>query len=93
MNIKARVQNSKDQHHVTLQTNDNVHILEVEVTGEFGAEGEGAKNVSYKAKVTAQASEAEICGLMNHTDRVTEIQNTLRVGTPVTLSGTEIVTM
>ncbi len=37
-----------------------VEHVEVEVRGEFGAEGEPAKNVSYRAKVTAQASEAEI---------------------------------
>lgn len=32
----------------------------MEVEGEFGTDGEPAKNVSYRAKVTAQASEAEI---------------------------------
>jgi hypothetical protein len=30
---------------------------------------------------------------MSHTDRVAEIQNTLRVETPVTLSGIEVVTV
>jgi hypothetical protein len=47
--------------------------------------------VSYRAKVTAQASEAEIRELINHTDRMAEIQNTLRVETPVTLRGIEVV--
>jgi organic hydroperoxide reductase OsmC/OhrA len=138
MQIRARVQNSKDQHHVALQTNDTIHSLaippkptgfgssanggellflalatcycndiyreaakrdikvehvEVEVTGEFGAEGEGAKNVSYQAKVTAQSGEAEIRDLMNHTDRVAEIHNTLRAGIAITLSGIETVTV
>lgn len=60
--------------------------------GEFGAEGEPAKNVSYRAKGTAQANEAEIQELMTQTDRVAEIQNTLRRETPVILSGIEIVT-
>jgi organic hydroperoxide reductase OsmC/OhrA len=69
-----------------------VENVEVEVEGKFGAEGEGAKNVSYKAKVTAQASEAEIRELMQYTDKVAEIQNTLRVGTSVVLSSIEIVT-
>jgi uncharacterized OsmC-like protein len=63
--------------------------VEVEVEGEFGAEGEPARNVSYRAKVTAQASEAEIQALMRHTDQVAEIQNTLRAGAPVTLSAVE----
>ena len=136
MKIRATVQNSAGQHHVTLRTNDNVHSLtippkstglgssanggellflalatcycndiyreaakrglkveqvEVEVDGEFGTEGEPAKNVTYRARVTAQASEAEIRELMRHTDRVAEIQNTLRVETPVTLSSIEVV--
>src|SRR5512134_1536231 len=62
-----------------------VEHVEVEVEGDFGAEGEPARNVTYWAKVTAQASEADIRELMSHTDRVAEIQNTLRVETPVTL--------
>jgi organic hydroperoxide reductase OsmC/OhrA len=70
-----------------------VEQVEVEVSGEFGAEGEPARNVSYRTKVTAQASEAEIQALMIQTDRVAEIQNTLRQETPVTLSRMEIVTL
>ena len=138
MKVSAKVQNSAGQHHVTLNTNDNVHNLdippkstgfgssanggellflalatcycndiyreatkrgikvekvEVEVEGEFGAQGEPAKNVSYRAKVTAQANEKEIQELMTQTDRVAEIQNTLRQETPVILSGIEVVTI
>ncbi len=63
-----------------------VERVEVEVAGDFGAEGEPAKNVTYQAKVTAQASEEAVRELMKYTDQVAEIQNTLRVGTPVTLS-------
>ena len=70
-----------------------VEQVEVEVEGDFGAEGEPAKNVTYRAKITALASAAEIRELMRHTDRVAEIQNTLRVETPVTLSGIEVVTV
>jgi organic hydroperoxide reductase OsmC/OhrA len=70
-----------------------VEHVEVEVEGEFGAEGEPARNVSYRAKVAAQASEAQIRELMSQTDRVAEIQNTLRLETPVILSGIEVVTV
>lgn len=70
-----------------------VEQVEVEVAGEFGAEGEPAKNVTYHAKVTAHASEAEIRELMSATDRVAEIQNTLRGGTPVTLDALEVVAL
>ena len=70
-----------------------VEQIEVEVEGDFGAEGEPAKNVTYRAQVTAQASEADIRELMISTDRVAEIQNTLRVETPVTLSAMEVVAL
>ena len=136
MKISARVENSRDQHHVTLTTNENSHSLnippkrtgfgssanggellflalatcycndvyreavkrdihvervEIEVSGDFGAEGEPARNVSYRAKVHAQGTEAEIRALMEKTDTLAEIQNTLRVGTPVSLDGIEVV--
>src|SRR3974390_3386321 len=70
-----------------------VEHVEVEVEGEFGAEGEAARNVAYRAKVTAQASDAQIRELMRYTDQVAEIQNTLRRGTPVGLSRIEVVTV
>lgn len=134
MKITARVENSKDHHQVTLQTNDNVHSIvippkstgygssanggellflalascycndiyreaakrnikvervEVNVEGDFGAEGEPAKNVVYRAKVFSQDSEDEIRELMTFTDTVAEIQNTLRIETPVVLTEIE----
>jgi uncharacterized OsmC-like protein len=136
MNISAKVENSKDNHQVTLQTNDNVHSIiipskpggfgssanggellllalascycndiyreaakrnikvesvDVEVSADFGGEGEPAKNVTYRAKVAAQASEAEIREMMKFTDTVAEIQNTLRIATPVVLTEIEAV--
>ncbi len=60
--------------------------VEVEVQGDFGAEGEPAQNVTYHAAVKAKASEADIRELMQHTDHVAEIQNSLRIATPVRLS-------
>ena len=136
MKITATVENSKDNHQVTLQTNDNVHSIvippkstgygsstnggellflalascycndiyreaakrnikvervEVNVEGDFGVEGEPAKNVTYSAKVYADGSEDEIRELMKFTDTVAEIQNTLRVANAVTLNKIEIV--
>lgn len=63
-----------------------VESVEVEVAGEFGEEGEPARNVTYTAKVAAKASESQIHDLMARTDQVAEIHNTLRKGTQVTLS-------
>src|SRR5262247_4075127 len=130
MKIVAKIENSKDNHQVTLQTNEYVHSIvippkatgygssanggellflalatcycndiyreaakrgvnvqrvEVEVAGEFGAEGDPARNITYGAKVWAQAPDQVIRELMSHTDRVAEVQNTLRVGTTITL--------
>ena len=136
MKITARVENSKDSHQVTLQTNNNAHSItiapkstgygssanggellflalascycndiyreaakrnikvervEVNVEGDFGGEGEPARNVTYQAKVFAQASEEEIREMMKFTDTVAEIQNTLRNGTHVVLTEIEAV--
>ena len=46
-----------------------------------------------RARVTAHAREEAIRNLMEHTDQVAEIQNTLRIETPVRLSQLEIVTV
>jgi organic hydroperoxide reductase OsmC/OhrA len=68
-----------------------VEQVTVQVDGEFGAEGDGATNVTYRAQVTANASKEDIETLMRDTDKVAEIQNTLRVGTPVELVEIEAV--
>jgi uncharacterized OsmC-like protein len=61
----------------------DVRGVEVEVEGTFGAEGEGARQIRYRAKVDADAPREAVLALMRHTDAVAEIQNTLRAGTPV----------
>jgi uncharacterized OsmC-like protein len=71
--------------------NIKVERVEVEVSGDFGAEGEYAKNVIYRAKVHAKGTREEIEALMKYTDTVAEIQNTLRIETSVTLSDIEAV--
>jgi organic hydroperoxide reductase OsmC/OhrA len=66
--------------------------VEVEALGDFGREGEPGTNLTYRAKVIADATEDAIRELCRHTDRVAEIQNTLRAPTPVTLTAIEAVT-
>jgi uncharacterized OsmC-like protein len=63
--------------------------VEVEVSGEFGAEGVPATNIRYRASVDAKASRDTIVELMRHTDIVAEIQNTLRASSPVVLGECE----
>ena len=64
-----------------------VRSIRVEVMGEFAPEpGSIAENITYKATVEAEAAEQEILALIQHTDTVAEIHNTLRQGTPVKLN-------
>lgn len=67
-----------------------VDRVEVQVNATFGEPGEAAKSLSYHARVAAQAPEAEIRALVEHTDRVSEVQNTLRRGFSVSLTGVEV---
>lgn len=80
-----------DLYREAAKRNIQVEKVEVEVSGDFGAEGESVQSVEYRAKVQAKATEEEIRALMQHTDTVAEIQNTLRAGTEVKLSGVEVV--
>jgi uncharacterized OsmC-like protein len=69
-----------------------VEQVEVEVDGQFGGEGDPATNVTYRTRIVAHATEAEIEELGRQTDLVAEIQNTLRSQRPVTLESIEAVT-
>lgn len=73
--------------------NVEIQSVRVEVTGEFGAEGEGARNVSYSASVKGRASQDDLLALMRHTDTVAEIQNTLRSSVRVTLAQLDATTV
>ncbi|WCT11739.1 OsmC family protein [Mucilaginibacter jinjuensis] len=58
----------------------------VDFTGEFGADGEPGSNFSYKANVISDAPAEVINELIDHTDRIAEIHNTLRKGLAITLN-------
>lgn len=61
-----------------------IENVEVEVEGDFETE-RSASNIIYRAEVNANASEEILRDLMLYVDSTAEIQNTLRVGTPVKL--------
>ena len=65
--------------------------IEVEVAGEFGAEGEPASNIFYNVKITSNASKEKIKELIERTDKAAEIQNTLRQSNTVALKNIEII--
>jgi uncharacterized OsmC-like protein len=62
-----------------------VSSVEVEVNGNFEAERQPASNIVYRVKVDADASEEKLQELIVYVDSIAEIQNTLRLGTPVKL--------
>ena len=59
--------------------------VEVEVTGDFGAEGEPGRNFQYKPIIKSDASPEQLEELINHTDAIAEIHKTLRLGLDITL--------
>lgn len=63
-----------------------IKSVNVLVSGEFGDEGVPGSNIHYDVKVDGDASEEEIKDLVSYVDRVAEVHNTLRIGTPVTLN-------
>ncbi len=67
-----------------------VDRVDVRVTATFGNPGEPAQSLAYHARVAAQATEGEIRSLVEHTDRMSEVQNTLRGGFSVSLTGIEV---
>jgi organic hydroperoxide reductase OsmC/OhrA len=68
-----------------------VERVEVEVAGAFGGVGEPARNVTYRARVVARgSSEEEVRRLLEHTDEVAEVQNTLRAGVAVRMTDLEV---
>ena len=68
----------------------SVHTLEVNVGGEFEGRGAPANNVRFDVKISADASEDKIEKLLQLTDTVAEIQNTMRIPVPVTVRKIEI---
>jgi organic hydroperoxide reductase OsmC/OhrA len=65
--------------------NIDVEGVQVEATATFGGPGEPASDISYRVRVNANATEGMIVDLIQATDRMTEIQNTVRKGCAVRL--------
>lgn len=65
-----------------------VRQVRVEVSAAFGGVGEPGSGFKYNAIVDADASPEAIEALIEHTDKVAEVHNTLRQGVQVTLTTT-----
>jgi uncharacterized OsmC-like protein len=70
-----------------------VEQVEVEVESEFGKEGESARYIGYHAKVSAHASVDTIRELMTITNRMAEIQKTVRKGLSISLENIEAISL
>jgi organic hydroperoxide reductase OsmC/OhrA len=63
-----------------------IEFVTVEVSGNFGKEGEPASNIVYSVKIDApKSTPQEITDLINQVDKVAEVHNTLRTGVNVEL--------
>ncbi len=70
-----------------------VKSVAVEVGADWGGDPVRAQNVTLSARVEAEASEEQIRELMEHTDRVAETPNTLRLGAAVQLAKMEAISV
>lgn len=63
-----------------------VHNVQVTVSADWGGDPVRAQNLTFNVSVEADATESEIMELIQHTDSVAEIPNSLRLGTQVKLT-------
>lgn len=57
--------------------------VEVEASAEFDGIGLAARDIRYRARIVSQAPDAAISALLDATDAVAEIHNTVRAGRDV----------
>ncbi|MGX5817603.1 OsmC family protein [Chitinophaga lutea] len=70
----------------------NVELTEVEivVNGDWSGEPALAKNIRYDIRVRSKAPREKIEELIRHTDKIAEIPQSLRTGTPVRVNEIEV---
>lgn len=70
-----------------------IKSVQVDVEADWGGEPVRAQNVTLAPRIEAEANESEILDLITSTDRIAEIPNSLRLGTPVTLRDPQAITV
>ena len=73
-----------DLYREAARMNIPIDSVEVEARADFDGSGIAAANVTYRARIASSASDAEIESLLQRTDGVAEVHNTLRSGAAVT---------
>ncbi len=76
---------SNDVFREAAKLNVNVHDVRVQVSADWGGDPMVAQNIMMSVEVEADAEHEVIRELIEHTNRVAEIPNTLRLGAPVKL--------
>lgn len=67
-----------------------VEAVEVEVLGEFRAARQPTEGIRYRVKIASPSAEDEVRRLIEYTDGIAEIQQTVRRQTPVLLESFQI---
>lgn len=70
-----------------------IKSVQVDVQADWGGDPVRAQNVTYSTRIEAEANEADILALIEQTDRVAEIPNSLRLGTPVVLAEAQAISV
>ncbi len=70
-----------------------IKSVQVDVQADWGGEPVRAQQVTYATRIEAEASEADVLALIEQTDRVAEIPNSLRLGTPVMLAEAQAISV
>lgn len=68
-----------------------IKSVHIDVEADWGGDPVRAQNVTLATRIEAEASESEILELIAYTDRIAEIPNSLRLGTPVILKGAQAI--
>ena len=70
-----------------------IKSVQVDVQADWGGQPVRAQNVTYSTRIEAEAGEADILALIEQTDRVAEIPNSLRLGTLVMLTDVQAISV
>lgn len=70
-----------------------IKSVQVDVQADWGGDPVRAQHVIFSPRIEAEASEADILALIEQTDRVAEIPNSLRLGTPVMLAEAQAISV
>lgn len=82
---------TNDLHREAAKHGMRLNKVSVDVRCDWGGDPVRAQNITYSLHVESDATKKEITDLIEHTDRVAEIHNTLRAGSAVQLDKLEAV--